>query len=68
MSWTKARSQIANNSKLLGPDHPETIKSKVDLRAERLAAHVAKVVAEFPPLTDEQRERIAALLRVGAAA
>lgn len=37
-------------------------------RAEMLAEHVARVVAQAPPLTDEQRERIAALLRAGGAA
>jgi hypothetical protein len=30
--------------------------------------HVQKVLAEAPPLTDEQRNRIAALLRVGGGA
>lgn len=29
---------------------------------ERLAAHVRKVVASAPPLTDAQRQRLAALL------
>jgi hypothetical protein len=36
------------------------------LRAELLAEHVERVVNELPPLTDEQIERIAALLRAGA--
>lgn len=34
-----------------------------DLAAERLAAYVRRVVAEAPPLSDEQRAKIAALLR-----
>jgi len=38
-----------------------------DLKAERLAEHVAKVVAQAPPLTAQQRDRVAALLRGGAA-
>lgn len=38
------------------------IEAKRNLRAEILAEHVAKVVAEMPPLTDEQCERIAGLL------
>ena len=38
-----------------------------DLAAEKLADYVAKVVAEAPPLTPAQRDRIAALLRGGAA-
>jgi len=35
--------------------------------AEKLAEHVAKVVAEAPPLSPAQRDRIAVLLRGGAA-
>jgi hypothetical protein len=34
-----------------------------DLGAERIAAAVSEIVAMFPPLTDEQIERISALLR-----
>ena len=41
---------------LVRPDGPG------DLRAERLADYIERVVAEAPPLTTEQRERIAALL------
>ena len=37
-----------------------------DYAAERLAEHVAKVVAQAPPLTPAQRDRIAVLLRGGA--
>jgi hypothetical protein len=36
-----------------------------DLRAMRLEEHVAKIVADWPPLTDEQLDRVAALLRAG---
>lgn len=32
-----------------------------------MAEHVRRVVDEAPPLTDEQRERICAILRGGAA-
>jgi hypothetical protein len=35
------------------------------LRAEVLAEHVSRVIAEAPPLSDEQLCRIAALLRAG---
>ena len=45
------------------PDRAEAlIEAKRNLRAENLAEHVAKVVAELPPLTNEQCERIAGLL------
>ncbi|WP_156442349.1 hypothetical protein [Mycobacterium sp. IS-1556] len=32
-----------------------------------LSEHIARVVAEAPPLTAEQRDRIAAIIRAGAA-
>jgi hypothetical protein len=38
-----------------------------DLRAAKLAAHVRRTVDAAPPLTAEQRSRIAALLFCGAA-
>ncbi len=47
------------------PDDPELLAARLNLRAERLAAHVEKIVAEAPPLTSAQRDRIAALLRGG---
>lgn len=34
--------------------------------AESLEEHADRIVAEWPPLTDEQLDRIAALLRVGS--
>ena len=34
-----------------------------NLAAERLAAYIEQVVAAAPPLTPEQRDRLAALLR-----
>jgi hypothetical protein len=35
--------------------------------AVAVSEHVQKVLAEAPPLSDEQRNRIASLLRVGGA-
>ncbi|APE15702.1 hypothetical protein BOH72_11210 [Mycobacterium sp. WY10] len=66
MSWTKARSDLGHAAKAFGPDHPKTIEARRNFRAEKLADHVRKVVAEAPPLTQEQRDRIAAILRGGA--
>jgi hypothetical protein len=37
------------------------------MKAEHLEAYVAKVVASAPPLTDEQRDRVASILRGGFA-
>lgn len=62
-SWTKARSELGHKTRKLGPDHPETIEARRTFREERTAAYIEKVLAEAPPLTDEQRTRLAELLR-----
>jgi len=41
------------------------VEARRRLKTERLADYVAKVVAEAPPLTPAQRDRIVALLRGG---
>lgn len=63
MSWTHTRSKIAS-TKRLNPEADVTDLQR-QLKAERLADHVRRVVAEAPPLTDEQRAKISALLRSG---
>lgn len=46
---------------------PERIRvARQELAAAKLASYVARVVAEAPPLTEDQKHRIASLL--GAAA
>lgn len=44
------------------PDDPQT-DARRDLRAANLEQHVRRIVDQAPPLTDEQRNKIAALLR-----
>jgi hypothetical protein len=58
--WRKTRSRIARTSRLdPGADLSDL---RQQLKAERLAEHVAAAVASAPPLTPDQRARIAALL------
>lgn len=45
------------------PDDPEAIAAERDLKAGVLEQHIRAVVDEAPPLTDEQRNRLAAILR-----
>lgn len=45
------------------PDDPALIETRRDLAALRLEEHVLRVLADAPPLTDEQRTRLAELLR-----
>lgn len=47
------------------PDDPRMIEAQRDLAAERLHDYVRRIVDTAPPLTAEQRDRIAALLRPG---
>lgn len=63
MNWTHHRARVAALSRDRSPDDPELINARRDLRAERLADHIADVVNAAPPLTNEQRARLAALLR-----
>ncbi len=44
-------------------DRAEVRRLQSEYAAERLADYVREVVAKFPPLTDAQRDSIAALLR-----
>ena len=65
-SWTSHRARVASLTRSRPPSDPDLINARRDLRAARLADHVARVVAEAPPLSRDQVERIAALLRGGA--
>lgn len=57
------RAKYAALSRHRTADDPAVIDAGRDLAAEVLSAQVAKVVSKFGPLTAEQRDRIAALLR-----
>lgn len=58
-----ARGLVAGLSRARADDDPEYIAARQQLKAAKLADYVAKVVAEAPPLTPEQVDRIAVLLR-----
>ncbi len=64
----RERGRVAALSRSRTSADPELVSARRNLRAARLEDHVQRVLAEAPPLTDEQRERIAALLRAGGAA
>lgn len=66
-TWTKVRSELANDLKKLSPDHPAIAAKRAELRALKLEEHVQRVLSQSPPLTESQKDRIAALLRAGAA-
>ncbi len=45
--------------------HADKDEARRDLLASNVEAYVSRVLADAPPLTNEQRERIAALLAPG---
>lgn len=65
MGWTKTRSQIAH-AKRRDPN-ADTTDLRLQLKEERMADYIARTVDSAPPLTPEQRDRLALLLRGGAA-
>ncbi|HEY8653909.1 MAG TPA: hypothetical protein VIL87_12610 [Dermatophilaceae bacterium] len=67
MSWTAERARVASLSRSRTPDDPDLIAARENLKAERLKVYIAKVVAAAPPLSAEQRDRLALLLRGGDA-
>lgn len=62
MSWTKDRARVAALSRSRSADDPDLIDARRNLRAERLAIAIRRAVDQAPPLTDEQRHRLADLL------
>jgi hypothetical protein len=68
MSTLKSgRGRVAALTRSRAAGDPELEAARRDLAADVIAEHVTKVVAKAPPLTPEQRDRIAAILRGGAA-
>lgn len=63
MSWTKTRSRIAH-AKRRDPDADVT-ELRRQLKAERLEDYIKRTVDAAPPLTADQRDRLALLLRGG---
>ncbi len=63
MSVTKARSRVANTAKNHPTDVEAITEARRDLAVAKIEAYVKRVVDAAPPLTDEQRDRLALLLR-----
>jgi hypothetical protein len=60
------RARVAALSRDRDDGDPELVDARRSLRAELLAEHVAEAVSQAPPLSAEQLDRVAALLRAGA--
>ncbi|MFI7677879.1 hypothetical protein [Actinophytocola sp. NPDC049390] len=59
---TSAARRKAILTRHLGADHPDTQKAAQDWAYMALDEYVSAIVAKAPPLTEEQRAKIAALL------
>ena len=60
MSWTKTRSEIAH-AKRKNPN-ADTTELRRKMREERAAEYIKDLVDGAPPLSDDQRARLAELL------
>lgn len=56
------RARIAALSRSRTPDDPELVDARQQLSIERLADHIRAVVDAAPPLTEDQKARLRALL------
>lgn len=59
----RAQGRMGALKRNLGADHPETVRAQEVWRSEAYIAAIHAAVADAPPLTPEQRSRIAAILR-----
>ena len=64
----RERARIASLSRSRDVDDPDLIEARRNLRAATLESHVLRVLNEAPPLTDDQRRRLAGLFTGGASA
>ena len=67
MSLYPQRARVAALSRSRTDDDPELIDARRTLAADRLAAYIQQTVDAAPPLSSDQRDRLALLLRGGAA-
>jgi hypothetical protein len=64
-SSSTLRSLQGRNAAARRWNHPDVEELSRDYAAEKLADFISKTVADFPPLTRSQRDRLARLLQGG---
>lgn len=62
-NWTHHRAKVAALSRDRSPQDPALLDARRNLKASRLEDYIRRTVDEAPPLTSEQRDRLAVLLR-----
>jgi hypothetical protein len=65
-SWRTARAKLARQARYSRDADPTDLRR--EMRAGRLAEHVEQIVAQAPPLTREQLDRIAMIISAAAVA
>lgn len=68
MSWTHERATVAALKRRRPSDDPEVVTAVGNLKAARLEDYIKQVVDQAPPLSADQRARIAVVLLNGGAA
>ncbi len=61
--FTHERARVASLTRSRKPDDPELVDARRNMRTERLAEYIKRTVDAAPPLTEDQRDRLALLLR-----
>jgi len=59
--FTHHRARVASLSRDRKPDDPELVSARQSHKAAALTDRIREVVASWPPLTDDQKRRLAAL-------
>lgn len=65
MSWTAERARVASLTRSRAADDPDLIAARRNLKAARLEDFIRRTVEAAPPLTADQRDHLAVLLRGG---
>lgn len=68
MSWTKERARHNALRRYRPVDDPAVLDARRDLKAARAEEYIRRLVDDAPPLSAEQRDRLALLLRGAPAA
>ncbi len=65
-SWTTKRARLNALQRHRSPGDPEVEAARRELREARATEYIKRLVDDAPPLTPEQRDRLALLLRGGS--
>lgn len=65
-SPTVERGRLGAEIRRKGADSPEAEAARRNLAAAKIAAHIERALTAAPPLTEEQADRLASMLRGGS--